>query len=163
MEGEQQARAAAHPQQEVEERAGGGGLQVSGVGAEKRRRALSLSLATGPSITAAGHLKPVSPAYSGREADAVAAPAAAAAALSNREPRRSEPALPQPPMDLPNEGHTLRHYTRSRPRPNRRNKHPPSKPQVRRARRIREPGIKERARRDAAGKGGKRERRGWGC
>lgn len=34
-------------------------------------------------------------------------------------------------MDLPIEGHTLRHYTRSRPRPNRRNSKPPSKPQVR--------------------------------
>ncbi|KAK6320243.1 hypothetical protein J4Q44_G00093500 [Coregonus suidteri] len=32
-------------------------------------------------------------------------------------------------MDLPIEGHTLRHYTRSRPRPNRRNSKPPSKPQ----------------------------------
>lgn len=126
MEGEQQARAATHPQQEVEER-GGGGPRVSRVGIEERRRALSLSLATGLSVTAAGQLKPGSPSYSGREADA----AAAAAALSNREPRRSEPAPSQPPMDLPIEGHTLRHYTRSRPRPNRQNKQPPSKPQVR--------------------------------
>lgn len=131
MEGEQQARAATHPQQEVEER-GGGGPQVSRVGMEERRRALSLSLATGLSVTLAGQLKPGSSSYSGREADAAAAPAAAAAALSNREPRRSEPAPPQPPMDLPIEGHTLRHYTRSRPRPNRRNRQPPSKPQVRR-------------------------------
>lgn len=131
MEGEQQARAATYPQQEVEER-GGGGPQVSRVGTEERRRALSLSLATGLSVTPAGQLKPGSPSYLGREADAAAAPAAAAAALSNREPRRSEPAPPQPPMDLPIEGHTLRHYTRSRPRPNRRNRQPPSKPQVRR-------------------------------
>lgn len=131
MEGEQQARAATYPQQEVEER-GGGGPQVSRVGTEERRRALSLSLATGLSVTSAGQLKPGSPSYLGREADAAAAPAAAAAALSNREPRRSEPAPPQPPMDLPIEGHTLRHYTRSRPRPNRRNRQPPSKPQVRR-------------------------------
>ncbi|XP_042631164.1 capping protein, Arp2/3 and myosin-I linker protein 3-like isoform X2 [Cyprinus carpio] len=128
VEGEQQARAATHPQQEVEER-GGGGPQVSRVGMEERRRALSLSLATGLSVTTAGQLKPGSPSYSGREADAAAAPAAAAAALSNREPRHSEPAPPQPPMDLPIEGHTLRHYTRSRPRPNRRNRQPPSKPQ----------------------------------
>ncbi|XP_050991272.1 capping protein, Arp2/3 and myosin-I linker protein 2 isoform X3 [Labeo rohita] len=128
VEGEQQARAATHPQQEVEER-GGGGPQVSRVGMEERRRALSLSLATGLSVTLAGQLKPGSSSYSGREADAAAAPAAAAAALSNREPRRSEPAPPQPPMDLPIEGHTLRHYTRSRPRPNRRNRQPPSKPQ----------------------------------
>ncbi|KTF83129.1 hypothetical protein cypCar_00032090, partial [Cyprinus carpio] len=131
VEGEQQARAATHPQQEVEER-GGGGLQISRVGMEERRRALSLSLATGLSVTTAGQLKPGSPSYLGREADAAAAPAAAAAALSNREPRHSEPAPPQPPMDLPIEGLTLRHYTRSRPRPNRRNRQPPSKPQVRR-------------------------------
>lgn len=99
---------------------------------EERRRALSLSLATGLSVTTAGQLKPGSPSYLGREADAAAAPAAAAAAaLSNREHRRSEPAPPQPPMDLPIEGLTLRHYTRSRPRPNRRNRQPPSKPQVR--------------------------------
>uniref|UniRef100_A0A671NVH5 Capping protein regulator and myosin 1 linker 2 n=1 Tax=Sinocyclocheilus anshuiensis TaxID=1608454 RepID=A0A671NVH5_9TELE len=128
VEGEQQARAATHPQQEVEER-GGGGPQVSRVGLEERRWALSLSLAMGLSVTTAGHLKPGSPSYSGREADAAAAPAAAAPALSNREPRHSEPAPPQPPMDLPIEGHTLRHYTRSRPRPNRRNRQPPSKPQ----------------------------------
>uniref|UniRef100_A0A671M090 F-actin-uncapping protein RLTPR-like n=1 Tax=Sinocyclocheilus anshuiensis TaxID=1608454 RepID=A0A671M090_9TELE len=127
VEGEQQTRAATHPQQEVKER-GGGGPQVSRVGMEERRRALSLSLATGMSVTTAGQLKPGSPSYSGREADAAAAPAAAAA-LSNREPRRSEPAPPQPPMDLPIEGHTLRHHTRSRPRPNRRNRQPPSKPQ----------------------------------
>lgn len=147
MEGEQQARAATHPQQEVEER-GGGGPQVSRVGTEERRRAMSLSLVTGLSVTAAGQLKPGSSSYSGREADA----AAAAAALSNREPRRSEPAPPQPPMDLPIEGHTLRHYTRSRPRPNRRNRQPPSKPQVRRE--GREPRRKEH------GKGFKRLR--WG-
>lgn len=137
MEGEQQARAATHPQQEPEERGGGGGggvPQVFRVGTEERRRAQSLPLATGLSVTTAGQLKPGSPSYWRREADAAAAPAAAAAALSNREPRRSEPAPPQPPMDLPIEGHTLRHYTRSRPRPNRRNRQPPSKPQVRQQR-----------------------------
>ncbi|KAL0168103.1 hypothetical protein M9458_036325, partial [Cirrhinus mrigala] len=80
-------------------------------------------------VVVIGDGAPGSPSYSWREADAAAAPAAAAAALSNREPRRSEPAPPQPPMDLPIEGHTLRHYTRSRPRPNRRNRQPPSKPQ----------------------------------
>ncbi|XP_066569648.1 capping protein, Arp2/3 and myosin-I linker protein 2 isoform X2 [Amia ocellicauda] len=53
-----------------------------------------------------------------------------AAALSNNLPVRSEPASPQPPMDLPIEGQRLKHYTRARPRPNRKNKQPPSKPQV---------------------------------
>ncbi|XP_052008755.1 capping protein, Arp2/3 and myosin-I linker protein 2 [Xyrauchen texanus] len=133
IEGEQQARVATHPQQNVEERmGGGGGPQISRVATEERRRALSLSLVTGLSVTSAGQLKPRSPSYLGREADAAAAPAAAApaaAALSNREPRRSEPAPPQPPMDLPIDGHTLRHYTRSRPRPNRQNRQPPTRTQ----------------------------------
>ncbi|KAG7468656.1 hypothetical protein MATL_G00145410 [Megalops atlanticus] len=52
-----------------------------------------------------------------------------AAALSNSQPWRSEPASPQPPMDLPIEGQRLKHYTHTRPRPNRRNRQPPSKPQ----------------------------------
>ncbi|MGH0132397.1 UNVERIFIED_CONTAM: hypothetical protein FKN15_049223 [Acipenser sinensis] len=56
--------------------------------------------------------------------------AAAAAALSNSLPPSSEPASPQPLMDLPIEGQRLKHYTRTRPRPNRRNKQPPSKPNV---------------------------------
>ncbi|XP_034760207.2 capping protein, Arp2/3 and myosin-I linker protein 2-like [Acipenser ruthenus] len=56
--------------------------------------------------------------------------AAAAAALSNSLPPSSEPASPQPLMDLPIEGQRLKHYTRARPRPNRRNKQPPSKPNV---------------------------------
>ncbi|MBN3317867.1 CARL3 protein, partial [Atractosteus spatula] len=50
-----------------------------------------------------------------------------AAALSNNLPPLSEPASPQPPMDLPIEGQRLKHYTRARPRPNRKNKLPPSK------------------------------------
>ncbi|KAK6480126.1 capping protein [Huso huso] len=56
--------------------------------------------------------------------------AAATAALSNSLPPSSEPASPQPLMDLPIEGQRLKHYTRARPRPNRRNKQPPSKPNV---------------------------------
>ncbi|KAJ8417924.1 hypothetical protein AAFF_G00227670 [Aldrovandia affinis] len=52
-----------------------------------------------------------------------------AAALSNSQPRRSEPASPRPPMDLPIEGQRLRHYTHTRPRPNRTNRQPPSRPQ----------------------------------
>ncbi|KAJ8335610.1 hypothetical protein SKAU_G00389520 [Synaphobranchus kaupii] len=53
-----------------------------------------------------------------------------AAALSNSsQPRRSELTSPRPPMDLPIEGQRLRHYTQTRPRPNRRNRQPPSKPQ----------------------------------
>ncbi|XP_041077391.1 capping protein, Arp2/3 and myosin-I linker protein 2 isoform X2 [Polyodon spathula] len=56
--------------------------------------------------------------------------AAAAAALSNNLPASSEPESPQPLMDLPIEGQRLKHYTRARPRPNRRNKQPPSKPNV---------------------------------
>ncbi|TRY65529.1 hypothetical protein DNTS_029113 [Danionella cerebrum] len=121
MEGEQQARVATLPQQEFVE-AEGGGPQLSRAGEEERR---PLSLVTGLSVSLADQLKPGSSAFLGREADA----AATAAALSNREPRRSEPAPPQPHMDLPIEGHTLRHYTRTRPRPNRRNRQPPSKPQ----------------------------------
>uniref|UniRef100_A0A8C4X7K9 Capping protein regulator and myosin 1 linker 2 n=1 Tax=Erpetoichthys calabaricus TaxID=27687 RepID=A0A8C4X7K9_ERPCA len=53
------------------------------------------------------------------------------AALSNSLPPSSEPASPQRLMDLPIEGQRLQHYTRARPRPNRRNKQPPSKPNVR--------------------------------
>ncbi|XP_074974351.1 capping protein, Arp2/3 and myosin-I linker protein 2 isoform X3 [Caretta caretta] len=41
-----------------------------------------------------------------------------------------EPAPIQSLMDLPTEGEKLEHYTRARPRPNRRNKRPPSKPSV---------------------------------
>ncbi|XP_039359381.1 capping protein, Arp2/3 and myosin-I linker protein 2 isoform X1 [Mauremys reevesii] len=41
-----------------------------------------------------------------------------------------EPAPTQSLMDLPTEGEKLEHYTRARPRPNRRNKQPPSKPHV---------------------------------
>ncbi|XP_043351322.1 capping protein, Arp2/3 and myosin-I linker protein 2 isoform X2 [Dermochelys coriacea] len=41
-----------------------------------------------------------------------------------------EPAPTQFLMDLPTEGEKLEHYTRARPRPNRRNKQPPSKPNV---------------------------------
>ncbi|XP_051787476.1 capping protein, Arp2/3 and myosin-I linker protein 2 isoform X2 [Erpetoichthys calabaricus] len=52
------------------------------------------------------------------------------AALSNSLPPSSEPASPQRLMDLPIEGQRLQHYTRARPRPNRRNKQPPSKPNV---------------------------------
>uniref|UniRef100_A0AAY4ENI1 Capping protein regulator and myosin 1 linker 2 n=1 Tax=Denticeps clupeoides TaxID=299321 RepID=A0AAY4ENI1_9TELE len=129
---EQQARESAHYQQEGGEGGGGSGeggglLRVSGAG--ERRRRLSSSLATPPSVTPAGQLTFGSPSHPAREADAGAAVAAAAAALSNREPRRPEPAPPRPPMDLPIEGQALRHYTRSRPRPNRRHRQPPSKPQ----------------------------------
>ncbi|CAB1323245.1 unnamed protein product [Coregonus sp. 'balchen'] len=106
---EQQARESMHYQQEG-----------AGVGGKVR----ALSSTTTLSVTVVGQLKPEGPSHTGREADA-----AAAAALSNSEPRRPEPAPPQPPMDLPIEGHTLRHYTRSRPRPNRRNSKPPTKPQ----------------------------------
>uniref|UniRef100_A0A673X9E1 Capping protein regulator and myosin 1 linker 2 n=1 Tax=Salmo trutta TaxID=8032 RepID=A0A673X9E1_SALTR len=111
---EQQARESMHYQQE--------GAWVGG-----KVQALS---STTLSVTVGGQLKSEGPSHTGREADAAAAPApAAAAALSNSEPRRPEPAPPQAPMDLPIDGHTLRHYTRSRPRPNRRNSKPPSKTQ----------------------------------
>lgn len=43
----------------------------------------------------------------------------------------TELASTQSLMDLPTEGEKLEHYTRTRPRPNRRNKQPPSKPNVR--------------------------------
>ncbi|KYO37006.1 leucine-rich repeat-containing protein 16C isoform C [Alligator mississippiensis] len=42
----------------------------------------------------------------------------------------TELASTQSLMDLPTEGEKLEHYTRTRPRPNRRNKQPPSKPNV---------------------------------
>ncbi|KAG5848489.1 hypothetical protein ANANG_G00098980 [Anguilla anguilla] len=54
---------------------------------------------------------------------------AAALRRLSSQPRRSEPAPPRPPMDLPSEGQRLRHFTQTRPRPNRRNRQPPSKPQ----------------------------------
>ncbi|KAI5620981.1 F-actin-uncapping protein RLTPR, partial [Silurus asotus] len=114
-EGEQQARASAQSQQEMEgdrESGGGGGGGGGGV----------LSLAMGLSVTT-GHTQ------LGREVEFGGSGAGPVAARSNREPRRSEPSPPQPPMDLPSEGHTLRHYTRSRPRPNRHYRQPPSKPQ----------------------------------
>lgn len=113
-EGEQQARASAQSQQEMEgdrESGGGGG----GGGA--------LSLATGLSVTT-GHTQ------LRREVEFGGCGAGPVSARSSREPRRPEPSPPQPPMDLPSEGHTLRHYTRSRPRPNRHHRQPPSKPQV---------------------------------
>uniref|UniRef100_A0A4W5QML3 Capping protein regulator and myosin 1 linker 2 n=1 Tax=Hucho hucho TaxID=62062 RepID=A0A4W5QML3_9TELE len=110
---EQQARESMHYQQE--------GAWVGG-------KVQVQSSTTTLSVTVVGQLKPEGPSHTGREADAAPAPAAAAA-LSNSEPRRPEPAPPQAPMDLPIDGHTLRHYTRSRPRPNRRNSKPPSKTQ----------------------------------
>ncbi|MFT7799978.1 leucine-rich repeat-containing protein 16C [Arapaima gigas] len=67
------------------------------------------------------------PAYAREDA---ATAAATTAALSNSQPWCSEPVPPQPLMDLPIEEQRLRHYTRSRPRPNRKNRQPPSKPQV---------------------------------
>uniref|UniRef100_A0A670IJT9 Capping protein regulator and myosin 1 linker 2 n=1 Tax=Podarcis muralis TaxID=64176 RepID=A0A670IJT9_PODMU len=42
----------------------------------------------------------------------------------------TEPASAQSLMDLPTAGEKLEHYTRDRPRPNRRNRQPPSKPNV---------------------------------
>nr|XP_005992841.2 PREDICTED: leucine-rich repeat-containing protein 16C [Latimeria chalumnae] len=45
-------------------------------------------------------------------------------------PPCTEPASTQPLMDLPTEGEKLEHYTRARPRPNRKNRQPPSKPNV---------------------------------
>ncbi|KAI4877901.1 hypothetical protein NFI96_016785 [Prochilodus magdalenae] len=138
-EGEQQARASAHSQQEVEERErararerGGGGSQGSRLTAEERGRSLSFSssLATGLSVTAAvGGARSLSPARKGSGAEYAGSGCGAAAGSSSTEPRRPEPASTQPPMDLPIEGQTLRHYTRTRPRPNRRNRQPPSKPQ----------------------------------
>lgn len=114
-EGEQQARASAQSQQEMEgDREPGGGGGGGGV----------LSLAMGLSITR-GHTQ------LGREVEFGGCGAGPVAAHSSREPRRPEPSPPQPPMDLPSEGHTLRHYTRSRPRPKRHHRQPPSKPQVR--------------------------------
>ncbi|KTG42840.1 hypothetical protein cypCar_00028817, partial [Cyprinus carpio] len=96
VEGEQQARAATHPQQEVEER-GGGGPQVSRVGMEERRRALSLSLATGMSVTTAGQLKPGSPSYTrGRDGDAAASLLLPARVLAT-ESRTPEPATSSAP------------------------------------------------------------------
>lgn len=111
MEGEQQARASAQSQQEMEgeRESGGGGGRL-------------LSLAMGLSVTT-GHTQ------LGREVEFGGCGAGPVAALSSREPRHPEPSPPQPPMDLPSEGHTLRHYTRSRPRPNRHHRQPPSKPQ----------------------------------
>ncbi|XP_060779937.1 capping protein, Arp2/3 and myosin-I linker protein 2 isoform X3 [Neoarius graeffei] len=109
-EGEQQARASAQSQYEMEgdrESGGGGGV---------------LSLAMSLSVTT-GHTQ------LGREVEFGGCGAGPVAARSSREPRRLEPSPPQPPMDLPSEGHTLRHYTRSRPRPNRHHRQPPSKPQ----------------------------------
>lgn len=82
-----------------------------------------LSLAMSLSVTT-GHTQ------LGREVEFGGCGAGPVAARSSREPRRLEPSPPQPPMDLPSEGHTLRHYTRSRPRPNRHHRQPPSKPQV---------------------------------
>ncbi|MCI4379265.1 hypothetical protein PGIGA_G00225930 [Pangasianodon gigas] len=110
-EGEQQARASAQSQQEMEgdRESGGGGGGV-------------LSLAIGLSVNT-GHTQ------LGREVEFGGCGAGLVAARSSREPRRPEPSPPQPPMDLPSEGHTLRHYTRSRPRPNRHHRQPPSKPQ----------------------------------
>ncbi|XP_077166863.1 capping protein, Arp2/3 and myosin-I linker protein 2 [Paroedura picta] len=43
---------------------------------------------------------------------------------------RAEPAPARSLMDLPTAGEKLEHYTRGRPRPNRRNRQPPSKPNV---------------------------------
>lgn len=82
-----------------------------------------LSLAMGLSVT-------TGPTQLGKEVGFGGCGAGPVAARSSREPRRPEPSPPQPPMDLPSEGHTLRHYTRSRPRPNRHHRQPPSKPQV---------------------------------
>nr|XP_046207834.1 capping protein, Arp2/3 and myosin-I linker protein 3-like [Oncorhynchus gorbuscha] len=113
VDSEQQARESMHYQQE--------GAWVGG-------NVQALSSTTTLSVTVGGQLKSEGPSHTGREADAAPAPAAAAA-LSNSEPRRPEPAPPQAPMDLPIDCHTLRHYTRSRPRPNRRNSKPPSKTQ----------------------------------
>ncbi|XP_064786090.1 capping protein, Arp2/3 and myosin-I linker protein 3-like isoform X1 [Oncorhynchus masou masou] len=113
VDSEQQARESMHYQQE--------GAWVGG-------NVQALSSTTTLSVTVGGQLKSEGPSHTGREADAAPAPAAAAA-LSNSEPRRPEPADPQAPMDLPIDCHTLRHYTRSRPRPNRRNSKPPSKTQ----------------------------------
>ncbi|XP_030621598.1 capping protein, Arp2/3 and myosin-I linker protein 2 [Chanos chanos] len=136
---EQQWRESTHSQQEGDRGGVGGGGELLSRGVGERGRALSSSSLTTTllSVTTASQLKPGGSSYLGREADAGAAPlappaapaAAAAAALSNSEPRRPEPAPPRPPMDLPIEGHTLRHYTRSRPKPHRRHKQPPSKPQ----------------------------------
>nr|XP_033797380.1 capping protein, Arp2/3 and myosin-I linker protein 2 [Geotrypetes seraphini] len=50
-----------------------------------------------------------------------------AEAGSSLLPSRLAPACTQPPMDLPTEGERLEHYTRARPRPNRKNRQPPSK------------------------------------
>lgn len=112
-EGEQQARASAQSQQEME------GDRESGIGGGGG----VLSLATGLSVT-------TSHTQLGREVEFGGCGAGPVAARSSREPRRPEPSPPQPPMDLPSEGHTLRHYTRSRPRPHRHHRQPPSKPQV---------------------------------
>ncbi|KAK3547958.1 hypothetical protein QTP70_001306 [Hemibagrus guttatus] len=113
-EGEQQARASAQSQQEMEGDRESGGGEGGGGG--------MLSLATSLSVTT-GHTQ------LGREVEFGGCGAGLVAARSSREPRRPEPSPPQPPMDLPSEGHTLRHYTRSRPRPNRHHRQPPSKPQ----------------------------------
>nr|XP_056718340.1 capping protein, Arp2/3 and myosin-I linker protein 2 [Euleptes europaea] len=45
-------------------------------------------------------------------------------------PPRAEPAPARSLMDLPTAGEKLEHHTRGRPRPNRRNRQPPSKPNV---------------------------------
>ncbi|KAJ8271887.1 hypothetical protein COCON_G00107460 [Conger conger] len=48
---------------------------------------------------------------------------------SSSQTRRSQPTPHRPPMDLPVQEQRLRHYTQTRPRPNRRHRQPPSKPQ----------------------------------
>lgn len=53
------------------------------------------------------------------------------AEAGSRLPPHAEPAPARSLMDLPTAGEKLEHYTRGRPRPNRRNRQPPSKPNVR--------------------------------
>ncbi|KFV75465.1 Leucine-rich repeat-containing protein 16C, partial [Struthio camelus australis] len=65
-----------------------------------------------------------------------AAPKARPASTKDAEPASSllpctQPASTESLMDLPTEGEKLEHCTKARPRPNRRHKQPPSKPNVR--------------------------------
>ncbi|XP_029464701.1 capping protein, Arp2/3 and myosin-I linker protein 2 [Rhinatrema bivittatum] len=69
------------------------------------------------------------PALSVSSAPAKSHPASSedAEAGSSLHPPRVAPACTQTPMDLPTEGERLEHHTRARPRPNRKNRQPPSK------------------------------------
>ncbi|XP_060109822.1 capping protein, Arp2/3 and myosin-I linker protein 2-like [Heteronotia binoei] len=78
---------------------------------------------------AAAGLLSLSRASSAKSRPASTKDAEAGSRLLPPPPPRPEPAAPSL-MDLPTAGEKLEHYTRARPRPNRRNRQPPSKPNV---------------------------------